>query len=374
MKRSLRTAMALWAGTLALASAALAELTDAAPHPPPSYYDFNPPSSGGAYTDPVFGTVVRRLSNAPTMTDHAGGGSLPWVMTEYSTMSAFNRDNSRFILQHGSYYGLYDGSGVHLADLPFEIHASAEPRWSRADGNVLHFVSGNAVKSYNVATQAMEVRRTFGEYGEVSGHGESDIGFAADRLVLAGDGRYVFTYDIAANQKSPVFDAGSHGGWDAIYLTPDGNVLISWYAHGLGRYQGIELYDAGMSFRRQVASAGGHMDVTRDADGAEVLVWTNSADPAPICDNGIVKVRLASGAQSCLLSLDWSLAVHIGCPDGAGFCVVGTDAPSDPSPSGWPAYTNELLRVPLDGSATRRRHAAPLRQQLRASGSSPSDR
>jgi hypothetical protein len=34
---------------------------------------------------------------------------------------------------------------------------------------------------------------------------------------------------------------------------------------------------------------------------------------------------------------------------------VGTYAPGDPNPaSGWPAYTNELLRVRLDGSATER--------------------
>src|SRR5262249_6337558 len=60
-------------------------------------------------------------------------------------------------------------------------------------------------------------------------------------------------------------------------------------------------------------------------------------------------------AQTCLKSLDWSLAVHVACPDGAGFCIVETYAPGDPNPAtSWPAYTDELLRVPLDGSATSR--------------------
>ncbi|HUP22146.1 MAG TPA: hypothetical protein VNB06_04315, partial [Thermoanaerobaculia bacterium] len=109
------------------------------------------------------------------------------------------------------------------------------------------------------------------------------------------------------------------------------------------------------TFRRQLTRAGGHMDVTRDTSGEEVLVWTNSADPSPICDNGIVKVRLSDSQQSCLLSLDWSLAVHISCPDGNGSCFVGTYAPSDPTPErGWPAFTNELLQVLLDGSEVRR--------------------
>ena len=50
-----------------------------------------------------------------------------------------------------------------------------------------------------------------------------------------------------------------------------------------------------------------------------------------------------------------SAVTNVSCPDNAGFCVVGTYAPSDPSPDGaWPAYTNEILSVALDGSATRR--------------------
>ena len=118
MQRSRLLTVALGAGAFALTAVAFADLTDAAVHTPPSYYSYEPPAAGGSYTDPVFGTAVRRLSNAPAMTDNAGGGSLPWVMTEYSTMSAFNRDNTRFVLQHGSYYGLYDGVGNYLGDLP----------------------------------------------------------------------------------------------------------------------------------------------------------------------------------------------------------------------------------------------------------------
>jgi hypothetical protein len=153
-----------------------------------------------------------------------------------------------------------------------------------------------------------------------------------------------------------VFDTNGKGTWDSIYITPNGNVLLSWHAQNGGRYSGVELFNGNMVFQRQVSPVGGHMDVTRDTNGDELLVMTGGSDPTPVCGNGIVKIRLASAAASCMLpSLSWSLAVHVGCPDGAGFCIVGTYAPSDPSPSGsWPAYTNELLRVPLDGSATSR--------------------
>jgi hypothetical protein len=80
-------------------------------------------------------------------------------------------------------------------------------------------------------------------------------------------------------------------------------------------------------------------------------VWTKSNDPRPICNNGIVKITLATGQQTCLASFDWSLAVHISAPDNSGFVYVETYAPSNPTPSsGWMAYTNELLQIKLDGS------------------------
>lgn len=331
------------------AGTAQASLNDALSHVPADYSSFTPPPSGQTYTDATFSTEVRRLSNATSTSNAADGGNLTWIVGEYSSMSAFNQDASLLLLQHDSYFALYDGQGRYLRDLPFEVHAGSQPRWSRQSPGVLYFINGNALKRYDAVSETTAVVRAFGEYGSISGNGESDICFDGDHLVLAGDSRHIFVYQISTDAKGPVLDASAHG-FDSIYITPDDNVLVSWFQHGAGRYSGIELYNRNMVFQRQVATAGGHMDVTRDLDGSEALVWTNSADPAPICDNGIVKVRLADARQSCLLSLDWSLGVHIGCAD-RGACIVGTYAPGDPSPSGsWPAYTNELLQVKLDGS------------------------
>lgn len=346
----------LAAMTLASVAPAGAGLIDSAPHSPPQYYTFVPPARGASFVDPVFGTSIKRLSAAPITPDNADGGMLTFVSDEYATMSAFNSNGSRFILQHDSYFGLYNGQGGYLRDLPFEIHAGSEPRWSRTNANLVYFLRDNQVKSFNVSTNATAVVRTFSEYGVISGKGESDICFDGNHLVLAGDDRFVFVYDLATNSKGPVLDTAGHGGFDSLYVTPGDNVLISWYAHGTGRWRGVELFNENMVFQRQVARAGGHMDVTRDNDGSEVLVLTNSADPNPICDNGIVKVRLANAAATCLLELDWSLAVHIACPDGDGTCIVGTYAPGDPAPGGgnWPSYTNELLEVRLNGTQTMR--------------------
>jgi hypothetical protein len=342
------------AGWLALSGAAAAYLTDSAPRPAPDYDSFQPPAAGQSWNDPVFGSAIKRLSSAMATPDDAGSGMLTWILNEYSTMSAWNSDNSRLLLQHGSYFALYDGNGSFVRNLPFEIHAGAEPRWARASNNLLYYVRGNSLKRYDAATGAIAVQRTFSEYSSISGKGESDIGFDGNRFVLAGDNRQIFVYTISTDTKGPVLDTGGRA-FDSLYLTPDNNVTVSWIQTGTARYTGVELFDANMAFKRQVMRSGGHMDVTRDTTGAEVMVWTNSNDPAPIaCDNGIVKVRLSDGQQTCLRTFDWMLAPHVSCPDQAGFCIVETYAPSEPSPSNWPAFTNELLQVKLDGTETRR--------------------
>ncbi|MBI4458672.1 MAG: hypothetical protein HY648_01270 [Acidobacteria bacterium] len=346
---------------LPFAIALFAQVTDAASvintnvYQPPNYYTFVPPSAGGNYTDPVFGVNIQRLTNALSTSNLDGGGNLIFITNEYSTMSGFNADNSRILLVHQSYFALYDGSGRFLKSLPFEINAQSEPRWSRSDPNILYYHFVNQLKQYNVTTGASSVVRIFGEYSSVSGKGESDISYDGNHLVLVGDDRYIFVYELSTNTKGPALDSGGRR-FDSVYITPHNNVTVSWFQAGTSRFTGIELFDRNMTFLRQLAHAGGHMDVALDTDGSEVLVWTNSNDPQPLanCQNGFVKIKLATGQQTCLLQLDWSLAVHIS--GAAGWVFVNTYAPGDPNPgsSSWVPYTNEILQIKLDGTEVRR--------------------
>ena len=321
---------------------------------PTDYTTFRPPAKGGSYTDAVFGTGIKRLTDSMSMTRTDTGGVLGSITPEYSTMSPFNQDNTRLLLLHFAYFALYDGAGNYLRDLPSEIVASSQPRWSRSDPNVIYYLRGNQLKQYNAGTNAMTVVRAFTQYSTLSGGGESDICFDGKHFVFVGDNRYVFVYDIAANSQGQVFDTGGRG-FDSLYITPNDNVTITWYSAGSSRYQGIELFDKNMNFQRQLTKAGGHMDITRETNGDEVLIWTNSADPAAICQNGVVKVRLSDAKQTCLIALDWSLAVHISAADNSGWAFVETYAPSDPMPpANWKRFTDELIQVKLDGSEVRR--------------------
>jgi uncharacterized protein (TIGR03437 family) len=320
---------------------------------PLSYGALQPPVKGANYTDPAFpsGSSIKRLTDALNTPNVDTGGNLPWIEDEYSTAAAFSNDNSHLILVHVSYFGLYDGSGTFVSSLPLEINASSEPRWSRTDNNTLYYHAGNQLKSYNVVTSTTQVVHTFSEYSSISGNGEMDVSQDGDHFVFGGDGRYVFVYTISTDSKSNVFDTLGNP-FDSMYITPDNHVTITWDAAGVNtRFTGIEMFDVNMNFLRQVAHAGGHMHMSRDINGDEVLIWTNSNDSQPACgQNAIVKIHLADGVQTCLLSLDWSLAVHISAADNT-WAFVETYNPVDiVPPNGWVAYTDELLQIKLDGS------------------------
>jgi hypothetical protein len=348
---------ALAVGVAVSGTAVFAYLSDRSIERPPNYNTFRPPAKGVSYVDPIFGTTIKRVSDARNTPDAAkGSGPLEFITAEYSTMTPFNLDSTRFILQHFGYTGLYDGQGNFIRNLPFEVSSGSEPRWSRQDPNLLYYHTQNTLKTYNIATNVMTTLHTFSEYTAVDGRGESDICFDGDHFVLTGDARYVFVYTISTNTKGPVYDAGAPDLFDQLYITPNDNILIGWYLDGAGRKHGVEMFDKNMNFLKQVAPAIGHMDVTRDVNGDEVMVWANAADPAATCNNAAVKVRLSDLKQTCLISLDWAMASHISAPDNSGWVFMETYTPSDPSPTTgvWPVYTNELLQVKLDGTEVRR--------------------
>ncbi len=342
-------------------TAAVAYLNDTSIYPAPNYYSFVPPAAGGSYADPVFGTTITRVSNAAGTTRADNGGLLQSVEAEYSTKSPFNADNSKILLLEFSYFAIYDSATLkRIKPLTF-VSSSSEPLWSRTDPNIFYFHPNNSnrLMTYNVATDAQTLVHTFSEYSSIYSQGESEMSYDGDHLVLAGDGNQIFVYTISTDTKGPVFDASGHGKWDSVYISPNNNVLISWSANGSGRYHGEELYDSNMTFLRQIANNDGHKHMGKDVDGSEVLVQTNSGDPTPIanCPNGIVKIKLATAAQSCLFALGnydkWTSAVHISAPDQQGWVLVEAYNVSA-SASPWYPYTNELLQVALDGSYVRR--------------------
>src|SRR5262245_33812148 len=80
-----------------------AYITDSAIYSPPSYPTMQPPAPGGSYMDPVFGTGIKRLTNAMSVNRADTTGLVTSIAPEYSSMSPFNQDNTRLLLVHFSY-------------------------------------------------------------------------------------------------------------------------------------------------------------------------------------------------------------------------------------------------------------------------------
>src|SRR6185503_12578619 len=83
---------------------AVAYTTATSIYTPANYTTFQPPASGGSYTDSVFGTAIKRISDSMHTTDVGRGGPVTLIAQEYSSMSPFNMDNTRLLLQHFSYF------------------------------------------------------------------------------------------------------------------------------------------------------------------------------------------------------------------------------------------------------------------------------
>ncbi len=257
-----------------------------------------------------------------------------WVSDEYGSVCPSNEIYLLLIaIDHFCLFRLVDGMWTFWKDLP--IGASEEPRWSD-DPNILYYVRGTTLFTYNVLTDESTPIRTFG-LRSLSGKGESD--FSNGHLVFCVDDAEIVLYNTVADTSQSVPFTSD---FESLYVTPDNNVLISG-STGMWRYR---FSDKSML---RISPSNGHKDVTRDPiTGDEVLIWTNSAEtPVTLPDfqNGIVMIRLADGKQlRGLLSDPWIDAVDISCADGVDFCAVSTYGAEEP--------IGRIYKTQLDGSGS----------------------
>lgn len=268
------------------------------------------------------------------------------VSHEYSTMYPGNIDHRAFLFQYsGGAFGLHKTDGTLHQMLPAQINTSSEPRWLPNHPTRFFYHYQNQLRSFDVADNNDALIHRFDEYPSITGMGESDLTPDGDHLVLCS-GRTIFVYRISTGQKLEEFVAP--WAFDNLYLTPNLKVIVGFFDRGHQVWEGDQF--------RPLAAALGHMDVGWDWNRNVIMVWANGADASgpnrsaavANCPNGITKINVADGKQTCLLSLDWSLAVHISLTDEQPWCLVTTYDPKNPAST--VKYANEILKVALDGS------------------------
>jgi hypothetical protein len=162
--------------------------TDTAAHP---LTPLAKPGPLESTTDPAFGTVVRRISDA-------GPGGV--IKPMYSTIPAWNADESLLILyQEGAGHRLHDGRTyefVRTLDIaPADIE---QVYWHTTDPDVLFYVDGTTLVRYRVSSSSPENVATFDLCSEPASGGEDPMFMSWDSDVIGlRCGATMFTYRIS---------------------------------------------------------------------------------------------------------------------------------------------------------------------------------
>lgn len=269
--------------------------------------------------------------------------------TRYSTVRVTNAYNTLAALlspQNACMVNLQTGQRTELE----HIGDGNALKWDRTDPCKFYYHSENILYFMFAGEWLPRIQHQFTEYSKIGDCGEADLS-ESGLLVLIGDDTEVFVYNPATEEKRII---GQFGDIDALTITPDNDVIISW--DNEKPKPGIWLYREGQE-PFQLTKVDCHKMVCRDTNGDPVMIFTDAAEADS--KNSIVKIRLADGQRTHLLTMGWNpypngvagdeLAVHItASPSGRVF--FETYRPFYTGGT-WLQYEGLILELPLDGSA-----------------------
>jgi hypothetical protein len=160
-------------------------VTDKAEHPMTALAK---PAKGQTVIDPQFGTTIRRITDVVA----DGGGSDGVIKPAYSTIPAWNADESYLILYHrtnnDSGHHLYNGKFPyqHLRQLDINPPDLEQFYWHATDPNVLFYVDRgtNTLMRYHVSTDPSEPVHNF---ANICPSATEDIDGGTDPMYMSWD-------------------------------------------------------------------------------------------------------------------------------------------------------------------------------------------
>lgn len=266
---------------------------------------------GEAFTDPKFGTTIRRVTDVK----HDGRGTHNVLKTVYSTISAWNADESYLILYRTdggpATHELYDGRTYQFIRNLDEINPVdlEQIYWDTNDPDILYYANrtNNNLYRYRVSKNESELIRNFNaQCGSLELHGGGDpmfnswdstkLGFAC-----APNGG-VFSYDLAGNSVGSLLPRQLDYG--APQAAPSGQRFFLNENNGSSSGQSATVRDANMNLLRTLDLASGdeHGAMSMLANGDDT--WNAVAfDSGP---NGsgtgsVVQHNMVTGAARVLV-------------------------------------------------------------------------
>jgi hypothetical protein len=331
---------------------------------------------GVAFTDPVFGTTLRRVSDTS-----ARGGFETQV---YSQLQAFSSDNQYLLLTGSNGYIVRRVSDLSVVS-GLDTSDWNAPRWHPTQPNVIIHFDTNA--DTDVAAQFTNVDtgvttdaftfpaqyqfvRTNQSFDEVSDDGR----WLAGMLTRNDGASVIFALDVANRALGAVLPVGDlFAGpcapdpvWGAIEpdwigVSPLGRYLVvQWARDGTARCSGLETFHIQTgAFVGRVYDGHQHGDLGVQPDGnTEFFMTFELSGPPP--DNGrpAIGMRLLPGTTTAsdptfLRVLDWGNGDHISCRGPNGVCLVTAGTLAD---NGWNPFEGEVFIQRTDGGVLRLAH------------------
>ncbi len=256
------------------------------------------PALGQTVIDPQFGTTIRRITAVPV-----SEGAKAIIKPMYSTMPAWNIDESKLILWHrGRGHELYDGrTYAFIRELPLESPTDIEQvLWDPVDPDILYYPSNYNAQPrfmrYRVSTNTSELVRDFGtaptncpvDWGKVLSIGSDPqyLSWEPKKIIGLKCGNTKFIYDIAANDTLGVKSFTTS---NAPIVAPSGD---------LAYFEG-DVYDIGLNLLRSLVMTNPeHANIGRDANGADVYNTASFDDADP---GALISYALSTGSRKVII-------------------------------------------------------------------------
>ncbi len=317
---------------------ALSGITD--PYAVLNQSDMDLPGLGVVFQDPVFGTNIRRITDASSGTHRRH---------EYSQLQAFNSDSTLILLNQNGNFVVRDVATLQVVFNSFgEINS---PRWNPANPDeIIHFDS-NDTGSGNVLVRIQKTNVRTGtvtdiavlpaqyervqpsiSWEELSRNGRWITAY----LYKTDDSMTFMAYDLVNHSIAAELDeigdlyngrcgSPNPAGPNWVAPSPDGKyMVIQWNEDGSSPCQGVEVYDIQTgAYVGHVANHRQHSDMGFDEDGKAIYVTSYFLNDLLLTVTRFPgSVNFANSYDKVVLDPFWDHVDHISAQGPPGVFVV----------------------------------------------------
>lgn len=279
------------------------------------------PDVGVPYVDPIFNTVLTRLTD-PSMSPSTTTSKTLGIVHEYSRYPVPNADNTKMIVTviGGAENGAWEVRGLFDQKVYNTIQTKGDPEfsWHPQHPNHLFYRYGNEVRGYFIDTDTIETRMVLTGYSFLSANEEGrpdDSWRYYAAVATKNNGQTdIVSLDLDTQTVLGTIPNVNPSSIDWVSVTPSGQWVVVMWTDG----QGTKVYDRNLVFQRQLLSDFGHADFALDENGEDVIVYQATSGkqvsevscPNPPNGSPFVSSRLKDARKRILLgdcnTADWT--------------------------------------------------------------------